>query len=78
MTSGDGPTNVMPFSAHTRANSGFSDRKPYPGWTASHPVIWAAPMMLRMTRYDSPAGGGPTQTASSARSTASVSTSAVE
>jgi hypothetical protein len=26
--------NSMPERAHWRANSAFSDRKPYPGWTA--------------------------------------------
>ena len=28
ITSGDGPTNVTPASAHARANAGFSERKP--------------------------------------------------
>ena len=29
--SGDGPTKVIPASAHAPANSGFSERNPYPG-----------------------------------------------
>jgi len=78
ITSGDGPTNTMPSPAHARANVAFSARKPYPGWTASQPVISAAASTLEMFRYESRAGAGPMQTASSARSTASVSASAVE
>ena len=30
-TSADGPTKVIPASAHAPANSGFSERNPYPG-----------------------------------------------
>ncbi len=30
-TSADGPTNVIPARSHAAANSGFSDRNPYPG-----------------------------------------------
>ncbi|CAM5646649.1 hypothetical protein SANTM175S_00451 [Streptomyces antimycoticus] len=37
-----GPTNVIPASSHARARSGFSDRKPYPGYTASAPALRAA------------------------------------
>ena len=35
MTSGDGPTNTMSMSRHSRAKSAFSDTKPQPGHTAS-------------------------------------------
>jgi hypothetical protein len=35
MTSGEGPTNTMSMSRHSRANSAFSDTKPQPGHTAS-------------------------------------------
>ena len=34
-TSGRGPTKAIPAAAQARANSAFSDRKPYPGWIAS-------------------------------------------
>ena len=30
-TCADGPTKVIPASAHAAARSGFSDRNPYPG-----------------------------------------------
>ena len=29
-----GPTKITPSSSHRFANSGFSERNPYPGWTA--------------------------------------------
>ncbi len=45
MASGEGPTNVMPAVAQSRANPAFSDRNPYPGWTASAPVARAAAMI---------------------------------
>ena len=35
-----GPTNVNPASAHACANCGLSDKKPYPGWIASHHFSW--------------------------------------
>ena len=35
MTSGEGPTNVMPSRRQSCANSAFSDTKPQPGQTAS-------------------------------------------
>ena len=38
MASGGGPTQVSPASSTARAKAAFSDRKPYPGWTASAPV----------------------------------------
>ena len=34
-----GPINVIPFSFNLVANSAFSERKPYPGWTAWAPVF---------------------------------------
>jgi len=42
MTSGRGPMKAILQERHTSANSAFSDRKPYPGWMASAPVISAA------------------------------------
>ena len=51
-TSGRGPTNVIPASAHARANCAFSDRNPYPGWTASTPTLFANPTILGMSRYE--------------------------
>jgi hypothetical protein len=50
ITSGDGPTNVMPASAHALAKEAFSDRNPYPGWMASAPVSAAARRILSMSR----------------------------
>ena len=35
ITSGEGPTNTMSMSRHSRANSAFSDTNPQPGQTAS-------------------------------------------
>ena len=32
------------------AKSAFSERKPYPGWTASAPDCFAASMILSITR----------------------------
>ena len=40
-----GPTNVMPAAAHAAASWGFSERNPYPGYTASAPDSWATRMM---------------------------------
>ena len=45
MVPGAGPTKISPASAQARANGAFSDRKPYPGWTAPAPVAVAAAMM---------------------------------
>ena len=45
ITSPEGPMKVMPQSAHSRANSLFSLRKPKPGWMASQPVLTAAVRM---------------------------------
>ena len=40
-----GPINVMPAAVTARAKSAFSDKNPYPGCTASAPVILAAVIM---------------------------------
>jgi hypothetical protein len=48
ITSGFGPMKVIPSSAQISAKYGSSERKPYPGWIASAPVLSAAPMMLGM------------------------------
>ena len=45
ITSASGPTKTRSFSSHARTKAGFSDRNPYPGWTASQPVVSAAPMI---------------------------------
>jgi hypothetical protein len=42
ITSGGGPMKTTSFSAHARANAAFSARKPQPGWTPSHSVVFAA------------------------------------
>jgi hypothetical protein len=45
-----GPTQVSPASATARAKAAFSDRKPYPGWTASAPDLRAASMIFSVDR----------------------------
>ena len=40
-TSALGPTKVISAFAQAAANSGFSDKKPYPGYTASAPALRA-------------------------------------
>ncbi len=60
---------AMPAASQASAKSAFSDRNPYPGWTASAPVRFAASRMRSATRYDSRAGAGPINTASSAMRT---------
>ncbi|CAB4912331.1 unannotated protein [freshwater metagenome] len=40
-----GPIQVNPASSTCRANSAFSERNPYPGWTASAPACTAAAMI---------------------------------
>ena len=47
----EGPTNVMPATAQSRAKSGFSARKPYPGWRASHPLSFATAKSWAASRY---------------------------
>ena len=42
VTCGGGPMNVTPCCAHRVASSGFSDRKPQPGWSAEQRVCTAA------------------------------------
>ena len=50
MTSGLGPTKTRPASCIAAANSGRSDPKPYPGWTASAPVAAAAATIFAWSR----------------------------
>ena len=45
-----GPMKTIPSFSSAAQNAGFSDRKPYPGWTASAPVSWHAFTMRSMTR----------------------------
>ena len=47
---GDGPTKVMELSSHTWAKTGFSARKPYPGWIASTPAAFATSIIRSITR----------------------------
>ena len=50
MTPGAGPIHAIPVFSMARANSGFSERKPYPGWMASAPdstAIWRSLSALR-------------------------------
>mmetsp|Transcript_11200 Transcript_11200/g.35660 ORF Transcript_11200/g.35660 Transcript_11200/m.35660 type:complete len:206 (+) Transcript_11200:1648-2265(+) len=46
-----GPTKVTPASAHACAKSAFSERKPYPGCTASTPLAVAMDTMVGISRY---------------------------
>ena len=50
--SGEGPMKVMPSSASRCAKVAFSERKPYPGCTASAPTSLAAEIIASMSRYD--------------------------
>ncbi len=50
ITAAGGPTNTSPASRHAVANAAFSDRNPYPGWTASAEVSRAAFRMASMDR----------------------------
>src|SRR5260370_240234 len=66
----DGPTNTRPAPTTASANGARSDKKPYPGGTAWHPVSWAAATNFATSREDSGAGAGPSSTARSAARTA--------
>ena len=48
--SGRGPMKAIPAAAQASANSGDSERNPYPGWIASDPVSTATPMMSSTAR----------------------------
>jgi len=50
IASADGPMKVIPADAQASAKSSFSDRNPYPGWTASAPVCRQAARILSITR----------------------------
>ena len=50
MLFGSGPIQIRPAPATRRAKSSFSERKPYPGWTASAPAERA-----RVSFSDAPA-----------------------
>ena len=51
--------NTTPASAQARARRGFSDRKPYPGWTASAPAASAARDDRGHVQVARRRGGGP-------------------
>src|SRR3984957_19123956 len=70
--------NLTPCASTISANPAFSDRKPYPGWRASAPVMSAADSIAAIFKYESRAGAGPMHTLSSARRTCMASASAVE
>mmetsp|Transcript_24573 Transcript_24573/g.79035 ORF Transcript_24573/g.79035 Transcript_24573/m.79035 type:complete len:229 (+) Transcript_24573:1072-1758(+) len=61
-----GPMKATPSSSSASAKSWFSDRKPYPGWTACEPVWRMTSMILGMLRYDSEEAAAPSRKASSA------------
>ncbi len=46
----DGPTNSRPAATTASANGARSDRKPYPGCTAWHPVSLAAATSFAVSR----------------------------
>ena len=50
MACGFGPMKVMPSASSRRANTGFSDRKPKPGCTASAPDWRTASTILSWIR----------------------------
>ena len=50
MVSGRGPMNLKPLFSTRSAKSAFSDRKPYPGCTATESVTSAALMIAGMLR----------------------------
>ena len=56
----------------------FSDKKPYPGCTASALVCLQAEIILSIDKYDSDEGAGPILTASSASFTCNALSSASE
>jgi hypothetical protein len=45
-----GPMKTTPAAAHASGSGGFSLRKPYPGWTASHPAFLATLTILSTRR----------------------------
>ena len=50
IASDGGPMNVTPFSIICSANSAFSEKKPYPGWTASAPDFSIIARILGMSK----------------------------
>ena len=50
MAADGGPMNVRPACSSAAANSEFSERNPYPGWTAWAPVRRAASTTAGMSR----------------------------
>src|SRR5690606_39277122 len=46
-----GPMNVIPACSHAAARRGFSDRNPYPGYTASAPACRATRTISSTDRY---------------------------
>ncbi len=55
IASGGGPMKVTPSAVMARANSVFSEKKPYPGWTPSAPHRLMTSRILAVSRYDSAA-----------------------
>ena len=52
ITSAFGPIQMRSASTTSFANDAFSERNPYPGWTASHSDSRAAEMIAAPSRYD--------------------------
>ena len=50
IASAGGPMKAMPALSRARASSARSERKPYPGWTASAPVFFAASTIFSTAR----------------------------
>ena len=66
---GSGPTQVRPAASTARAKSAFSERNPYPGWTASAPERRAASRSRSARRYVSAGASPGRRTATSASPT---------
>ena len=50
MAAGGGPIQATPRSVMARAKSAFSEKNPYPGWTASAPLRSIASRMASVLR----------------------------
>jgi len=50
MAGAGGPMKTSPAASSAAAKSGFSERNPYPGWTACAPVLSAAVTTASMSR----------------------------
>ena len=49
--SGVGPIKIIPLALHASANSGLSDKNPYPGWIASTSASLAILIIESISKY---------------------------